>query len=186
MMLKVKQFVPGQICLSCDGCCRYSDKTTVWAPLFLFEEILELTGKNIVPCCLFTHPGRITKKAARINLTEEQGMYICPCFNLPDHTCKIYPFRPLDCQLYPFLLARKKNKLFLALDEKCPYARRVMDSLVFDSYVKYLLEFLSTNDFLQATVSNPEIFQDYDSDIKYLADLPHFTQRVYGTSPSQP
>ena len=53
--IELKQFVPGKVCLSCDGCCRYGQKDTVWAPVFLYDEILELTEKNILPSSLFTH-----------------------------------------------------------------------------------------------------------------------------------
>lgn len=31
-MMQVKQFIPQEICLKCDGCCRFNEKDTPWAP----------------------------------------------------------------------------------------------------------------------------------------------------------
>lgn len=178
MMAKLKQWVPEDVCLSCDGCCRYAEKTTVWSPLFLYPEIVELTEKNIVPSCLFTHAGQGIGRPARINLIEAKGSYLCPCFDLLENKCKIYRDRPLDCQLYPFLLVRKENEAFLALDEKCPYARKMLRTPGMRSYVQDLCEFLMSKDFLKMVAEGPEIIQDYEQDVKLLASLPDLLPRA--------
>ncbi len=181
-MIKLKQFVPESVCLACDGCCRYPKKETIWAPLFLYDEIVELTQANIVPSCLFAHPDIHGKRAARIDLIEHKDLFICPCFEPQENKCKIYPHRPFECQLYPFLVARKGEQAFLAVDEKCPYVRESMETKAAQDYVQYLTGFLGSEDFIRLAKNNPETVQAYGQDIKFLASL----LELYGASSPQP
>lgn len=185
-MLRLKPFVPQGVCLSCDGCCRYPEKETVWAPLFLFEEILELTQKNILPSCLFTHPDIRRKRAARIDLISHEDFFICPCFETSDHKCKIYSFRPLECRLYPFLLTRKGNEVFLAFDKKCPYMRQDAKGKTQEAYVRYLRGFLRSEEFLRLAKNNPEIVSVYPQDLEILGPLSKLSHCLYGVTPPQP
>ncbi|MEK7849501.1 MAG: YkgJ family cysteine cluster protein [Candidatus Omnitrophota bacterium] len=176
--MKVKQFVPEKECLSCHGCCRYSQKQTVWAPLFLFDEIVELTAKNIVPCSLFTHADARCGEAARINLVEAGGQFICPCFDPEANKCKIYAHRPFDCLLYPFLLARKGDQAYLAVDENCPYIKKISSTQGMLDYVQYLVEFFSSGDIIKAVKDDPRIVQEYPHGVKILALLPKLTGSI--------
>jgi len=173
-MIGLKQLTLEAVCLSCDGCCRYAERDTVWAPLFLFEEIVELTEKNILPVCLFTHAHMRSKSPARIDLLKYGEGYICPCFDLREKKCKIYPFRPLDCRLYPFLLVRQGKKSFLAVDEHCPYAKESLDVPATREYVRALCEFLRSKEFVALVKDNPEIIQTYPQAFKILEPLPQF------------
>jgi Fe-S-cluster containining protein len=170
-MHHVRQFVPQSVCLSCQGCCRYAERDTVWAPVFLFEEIVELTQKNVLPVCLFTHSYVHKKEAVRIDLIEEEGGFICPCFDSKKNTCKIYAFHPLDCQLYPFLLVARDGKKYLALDEHCPYTQEQKNLLEFKKYVEELTLWLHTKEFFAIAAANPAIFQEYPGKIELLASL---------------
>lgn len=173
--MKVKQFVPEKECFSCDGCCRYSQKHTVWAPLFLFDEIVELTAKNIVPCCLFTRVNAHYGEAARIDLVVADGQFICPCFDLRANKCKIYAYRPFDCSLYPFLLAHEGDQAYLAVDENCPYIKKNNSTKGMLDYIQYLVEFFSSGDIIKAVKDDPRIVQEYPHGVKILALLPKLT-----------
>ena len=178
--MKAKQFIPEKECLSCYGCCRYSQKHTVWAPLFLFDEIVELTAKNIVPCCLFTHVDAHYGEAARIDLIEQSTGhsltgFICPCFDPGSNKCKIYAHRPFDCSLYPFLLARSGDQAYLAVDENCPYIKKISSTQGMLDYVQYLVEFFSSGDIIKAVKDDPRIAQEYPHGVKILALLPKLT-----------
>jgi len=171
--MRPRQFVPEKECLSCDGCCRYSQKQTVWAPLFLFDEIVELTAKNIVPCSLFTHADTRCGEAVRINLVEMSGgQFMCPCFDSGANKCKIYDYRPFDCSLYPFLLARLGDQAYLAVDENCPYIKKTSPTKDMLDYVQYLAEFLSSANIIKAVKDDPRIVQEYPHGVKRLAILP--------------
>ncbi len=170
-MIKIKEFIPEDVCLACKGCCRYSSKETVWAPLFFYDEIVELTEANIVPTCLFTHPHTLKKGAARVDLVESGEAFICPCLDPASNRCKVYPNRPLDCRLYPFLLARQRDSSFLAVDENCPYIQKTFGTEPYHDYCAYLLEFLKSDEFRRMKKDNPEIVQCYPDTIKFLAPL---------------
>ena len=171
--MKVDQFVPEKECLLCNGCCRYSQKRTVWAPLFIFDEIIDLTARNIVPCCLFTHVDSRAGQAARIDLIEaEGGQFIYPCFDLGANKCKIYANRPFDCQLYPFLLAKASDKAYLAVDENCPYVKKIGSTQAMKDYIRYLVEFFSSGNIIKVIKGDPQIVQEYPHGVKILALLP--------------
>jgi len=176
--MRPRQFVPEKECLSCDGCCRYSQKQTVWAPLFLFNEIVELTTKNIVPCSLFTHANARCGEAARVNLIEADGQFICPCFDQGANKCKIYAYRPFDCSLYPFLLARKGGQAYLAVDENCPYIKKTSVASAasaakdMSEHIQYLVEFFASEDVIKAVKDDPRIVQEYPHGVHSLALLP--------------
>lgn len=167
-MSAIQPLVPSEVCRTCDGCCRYAERDSVWSPLFLFEEIVELTRNNIVPTCLFTHPANKAGRPARIDLVEEDGRIFCPCLSRSGNTCRIYAHRPLDCRLYPFLLVRRAAQAYLAIDEKCPYIQKNSASDEVRDYAKSLSAFFKSSEMIQVLRANPEIIQAYPGDFRIL------------------
>ncbi|MDD5004998.1 MAG: YkgJ family cysteine cluster protein [Candidatus Omnitrophica bacterium] len=174
-----KQLVPQDFCLSCDVCCRFTEPQTIWAPLFTKEEIEYLVEKDILPPLVFTgHPENQTKKdknkissAQRINLVNYKDYFICPCFDVFDSHCKIYAERPFECQLYPFLLVRKSNKFYLAMDKKCPYLNKVQKNQL-KTYTDYLRKEFAKKKVLSFLRQNQELFCEYPSgDLELLFSL---------------
>ncbi len=182
--MALKNFIPDGVCLACDGCCRFSKQKTIWAPFFAFEEIVGLTEKDIVPSCLFTHPDTAKESGAQIDLISGAHAYLCPCLECASNNCKIYPDRPLDCRLYPFLLARRGPEIFCAVDERCPYAQQVKGTDKIRQYVQYLVDFFNTEEFFTFIKNNPGFVQDYGDDAIYLRSLPALSSMLYGTSAS--
>ncbi len=180
-MVELKQFVPAEVCLSCQGCCRYHQKDTPWAPLFLLRESAELTEDNIVPCCLFSSSnnkkdeyggGQADVRApVKVNLIEHEDSYICPCFDYEANKCKIYANRPFDCQLYPFILVRRGLKVYLAADENCPYIKKEIKAKNTQDYIKYLVDFFTSADSGRPSGEYFQIAQRYPQDVKILAPL---------------
>ncbi len=173
-MIAIRQLIPEGVCLSCDGCCRFSQNPSVWSPLFLYEEIRELIQKDIVPSCVFSHEGGSGRQAARIGLEAQGDHFICSCFDADRAKCKIYPFRPLDCQIYPFLLARHEGQAVLAVDTRCPYIREHLEDVLTREYIVYLKKFLLSQAFKDIAAGEPQIFQEYPSDYDVVAVLPGF------------
>lgn len=186
LMLQLRQFVPQEECLACRGCCRYAEQETVWQPFFMIDEIAELTGRGVLPACIFVHEHYRKGKGTRINLVRAGDSFICPGLEIEENKCKIYADRPLDCRLYPFLLAHKKDLAFLAVDKKCPYVQKMRKTPLFDDHIRYLLEFSSSKDFISLVDHNPEIFQVYGEDAEFLAPLPGLRPRLYGTEAARP
>jgi Fe-S-cluster containining protein len=169
--VELKPFVPSEVCLKCSGCCRFAEARSTWGPFFLFDEIRQLTEANIVPSCLFTHPDAVAGKGAWINLTQEDGHFFCPCLDVDRHTCRIYPHRPFDCRLYPFLLVREGTRILLAVDEKCPYVQEQGGSPAFSGHAATLTRLFCGPEGVAFLRAHPDIIQDYPSEYRVLQEL---------------
>lgn len=172
MRIQLEKFVPGDICLSCNGCCRFSAQKSFWAPFFMYEEIVDLTKRDLVPSCLFAHSDAAKENGTQIGLVGGGDEYFCPCFEFVSNRCKIYPDRPLDCRLYPFLLARRGKDVFCAVDENCPYVQKVKNTDKITRYARDLIVFFSTKEFYTFLEKNPGFVQDYGKDVTYIKSLP--------------
>lgn len=171
----IRQFVPSEFCLDeCRGCCRFSHKKSIWSPGVLNEEIQLFLEDNI--------SSLIICENKKIRLIRRGNIFICPFLNLQDNKCKIYPFRPFECQMYPFLINRRKEKIFLAVDLGCAFIKknlprttvvRGLHTQEFKKYVRYLDEFFNNASELDRLRNNPQIVQTYEdaldlSELKFL------------------
>ena len=160
----IKQVVPQEVCLECRGCCRFSEQDSVWSPCLLNQETEELLKKNFPPSLISQ------EKKIRSVPSPTQNNFICSFFQPKDNKCAIYAFRPLECQLYPFLINHKDDKVFLALDLRCPFAEENLESQKFKEYIRYLTNFLNSPARIKILKNNLQIIQIY-TDILNLAEL---------------
>lgn len=156
----IKQFIPDEYCLKCRGCCRFAEEDSVWSPCLLDEDMKELSENNLAPSIISSH------KKVRLVLFHGIGKYkennfACSLLGQEDNRCKIYSFRPFECQLYPFLLNKKGKKVFLAADLNCPYARENLETPLLKKYTRYLNKLLSRPRRLSSLKNNPQIIQEY-------------------------
>lgn len=151
----IKQFIPKEYCLGCQGCCRFQEPDSVWLPCLLDSEIQGLYKKGIVPLAVSS-----SKRIRPIPSTTEDN-FVCAFLTPKDNKCKIYPLRPFECQLYPFLINRKEDKVFLGLDLKCPFVQERLKSRQFKEYVKDLASALNSPSLKGLLKNNPQIIQAY-------------------------
>jgi len=112
----LKQFIPNDYCLKCDVCCRFGQKNSIYAPKFLPSEVKRLGDRFFQTTIL------------RKNLSPScGGSYLCQYFSPFANSCNIYANRPLDCQLYPFMVTYDKEyeNIILCIDTKCPYVKKM-------------------------------------------------------------
>jgi Fe-S-cluster containining protein len=143
MKISVKQLIPQDFCLQCRGCCRFSQQQSIWQP-HLLEEEKKALGEIIVVA------------------SPEENNFICSNLGRADNKCKIYGRRPFECQLYPFLFDRKNNKVFLALDLNCAFARESSKDRKFKEYARSLAELVQGKDYLDMLKNNPLLAQEYE------------------------
>lgn len=153
----IRQFVPQEVCLRCQGCCRFSEANSVWAPCLLEEEALELADKEGIPALSIA----IDKKIQPVAYPGESGFF-CPMLDCDSNKCRIYRQRPFECLLYPFLITLRNKKVLLTVDLNCPYVKDKINSPEFKEYVRYLEDFLNTPAQLQILKDNPQIIQAYE------------------------
>jgi len=152
----IKQFVPQEICLKCQGCCRFREANSVWSPCLLDEEIQDLLDRKMPPANI--SPDR---KIQPIPDPKKDG-FICPFLTAQDNKCKIYESRPLECKLYPFLISIRDKKVLLTVDLNCPYAKEKLNSKEFKEYAQYLSAFLNSARQKIILKDNPQIIQAYE------------------------
>jgi len=151
----LKQIIPEEFCLKCDGCCRFAEVNSVWFPHLLKAE------EKIIP-----------KGKLRIVLDKKSGNFICSFLNAKNNKCKIYSIRPFECCLYPFLLNRdaESDKIFLAVDTNCTFVKENLKKPEFKKYTEYLTTLFNSLDFSELMKNNPQLIQSYP-DVLNLAEL---------------
>lgn len=152
----IKQFVPGDYCLKCQGCCRFSAIDSVWTPCLLEEEVQNLIDKDIPAAYI-----NMQRKIRPVPNANNDG-YLCAFLKVESNECKIYSFRPFECQLYPFLINLRRGKAVLTVDLNCPYAKDNLHKEEFNEYVKYLTQYLNSPAQLEMLKDNPQIIQAYE------------------------
>lgn len=153
----IKQLIPNEVCLKCQGCCRFNTIDSAWLPCLLDEEVQDLLDKKDLPAVSISLKRKIQP------LVNPQGEgFICAFLNAQDNKCKIYNFRPFECQLYPFLIALRGKKAVLTVDLNCPYVRENLKTKEFKEYTEYLIKFLNSSEHLKILKNNPQILEAYE------------------------
>ena len=163
----IKQFVPSEYCLKCQGCCRFRDQDSVWAPCLLEEEIEGLIDKDL-PAAYLTMDKRI-----RPFPNPKGEDFICAFLSIEDNKCRVYENRPFECQLYPFLITMRDKKVILTVDLNCPYVKEKIKAIEFKDYLDYLTAFFNQPAQLELLKDNPHIMQAYEEVLDVMElDLP--------------
>lgn len=153
----IKQLLIEDFCLKCKGCCRFWQQDSAWGPCLLDTENIPQAAVN--------HNRRL-----RLIENPQDVNFLCPFLNTIDNKCRIYNFRPFECQLYPFLISRDKEKVFLSVDLGCLFAKEKLESQEFKDYLQYLVTYLNSPIELTIIRNNPQIIQSYEG-AKILAEL---------------
>ncbi len=151
----IKQFIPQEYCLKCQGCCRFREANSVWSPCLLEEEVQDLLDRKIPPANIDSK-----RRIQPVPDAKQEG-FICPLLNCQDNKCKIYTFRPFECQLYPFLISVRDKKVLLTVDLNCPYVEENLQAQEFKDYAKELTAILNSAPQKRILKDNPQIIQAY-------------------------
>ena len=152
-VVRIKQYVSSDYCLSCLGCCRYNSNSSIWSPNLLEQEKRELGLE-------------------KIELIPINESYICRFLNLENNQCRIYKKRPLECRLYPFLLNSCAEKLYLSVHLSCPFVKDKINSKEFKKYLNYLIRYLLKSLVSSILNENLKVFPAYPAgQVVNLAEL---------------
>jgi len=154
-MPTLPEIIPEGFCLKCQGCCRFAEEDSVWAPGLLGTEIEDLLAGALVPSQV------TSQKKIRLVACQGGNNFVCPFLNLKDNQCRIYPQRPFECRLYPFLIHRKAGKAFLAVDLRCPFAKERHQTQDFQGYIQAVTRILRTPECKKILQENSQILQEY-------------------------
>ena len=171
MIEGLKQFVPSEVCLKCDGCCRFKEKESLWRPKIAKEEMEQLSQHDLF-AKIFTKS--LVEKDGYIKTTSCDSGHQCHFFENKTNTCRIYEGRPFECQLYPFILTKKDGKVVIDVHHHCPYVQKNRNTQDFQEYADYLKKFFNRSDIRNFIDSNSHLIGDYSShqdELEYLFSL---------------
>ncbi len=156
----MKQFFSSDVCLSCEGCCRFDREKSEWRPK---------VGKSekIFAQTTIERGGYLDDKSC-------QGIYVCGFFNFRDTTCSVYHDRPFECRLYPFVLTCFNQKQAVSIHLSCPYVQEQKETEVYNQYVGYLKDFFLKPEVSTLLKKNPYLFGDYsgyESELEWIFDV---------------
>ena len=158
----IRQFVPSEVCLKCQGCCRYAEQHSVWAPCLLEEEIQEMADADIPAVSI-----SLDKRLCVVPNASGDG-YLCPFLDAATNKCKLYARRPFECQLYPFLISVRQKKVLLTVDTNCTYVSEHLKTAAFKEYTEYLADFLNAPAQRKLLLGNPQLIQAYEEVLSVL------------------
>ncbi|MDE1921089.1 MAG: YkgJ family cysteine cluster protein [Candidatus Omnitrophica bacterium] len=164
--LSMMPFVPSDVCLKCDGCCRYKSADSPWRP-----KLGEADKQSLAAAIT---DGDVLDDQAYIKTIQNCGQHFCRFLNQSDNTCGIYAKRPLECLLYPFVLSQTPDGIKVYVHLSCPYVQDHLSRSDFDSYVSYLKEFFRKEGVRAFLSRNRAMFHDYSAfapELLHLFDL---------------
>ena len=160
--LSLKQFVPSEVCLKCDGCCRYKEADSAWRPKLGKDEQAGLAASITA--------GDVLDAQGYIKTVQAREGHFCRFLNGANNTCGIYTKRPFECSLYPFILSRTPDAVKVYAHLSCPYVQDHLSRADFDAYVAYLKEFFHLAETKEFLSRNKAMFHDYSF---YVPELLH-------------
>ena len=155
--MTLKQFVPQEVCIKCQGCCRYRENDSVWLPCLLDEEIQGLADRNDIPAVVIS----ADKKIQPVPNSQADG-FLCSLLDKQGNKCRIYSLRPFECRLYPFLINLRDGKVILTVDLNCPYVKENLSGKEFKEYTDYLVSYLNSPKQIKIFKDNPQVLQAYE------------------------
>jgi Fe-S-cluster containining protein len=178
--MSLPQFVPSQVCLQCDVCCRFPERDSLLRPYFTAEEIRRAIARGIDPRH-FPDPNGC--QISVVSNPSGDG-YLCPAFDPRTSYCRIYEDRPLDCQIYPLAVmwappvaAGEGPEVVLGWDVKCPFMREAVPPEIV-AYADKIAERIEGGELLEAFAQNPRLIGRFQDDVVILEPLPKLTARI--------
>ena len=172
MFSTMKQFLSSDVCLSCEGCCRFDKEKSDWRPKAGKSEERPIMAS--LPLDKKIESRSIIEKGGYLKDKLCHGMYACTFFNSDDSTCGIYHDRPFECRLYPFVLTRWRQKSAVCVHLPCPYVQKKKSSLEYDQYVVYLKELFQKQEVESFLRENSHLFGDYlgyEKEVEWVFDV---------------
>ncbi len=164
--ITLKQFVPSEVCLRCNGCCRYKEEGSAWRPKVGAEDKKDLAG--------FITGGDVLDSQGYIQTIQACGEHFCRFLNGTDNTCSIYTQRPFECSLYPFILSQTPDGVKVYVHLACPFVQDHLSSPAYEVHVAYLKEFFHRPEIREFLFRNKAMFHDYSvyaPELLHLFDL---------------
>ncbi len=160
MSIQIPQFVPQEVCLKCEGCCRFKEQRSPWRPKVTEREasVLEKKGLSLLEKIF---DGNVVDSDSYIKAINLKGGCQCSFFDSNSNTCRVYVDRPFECQFYPFLLEKREEAFLISVHLSCPHIQETEHNESFQLFVKELKELFSQPETHSFLFTHPELAGDY-------------------------
>ncbi len=164
--MSAPSFPPQEFCLACQGCCRFQDSRSPWRPKVYPNEERVSAPQGLLSA---DQEGYLRTRCV-------QGVWLCDHLDARTNHCQVYPWRPFECVLYPFLLIKNRNGIAVAVHLACPYVQGKKDLSCFQdafAQVQRFLEQKEVQDFLRSCKAHiiSDHIQDEEVQIIFSMDL---------------
>jgi uncharacterized protein len=163
---QLPQLIPSEICLECPVCCRFPEKQAALSPFFFPEE------RNLADELKMGGSFRETG-ASKVELVSCGNGFACSFYNPVDHTCWVYPVRPLDCSMYPAVImhSRDHQKVMLGADTLCPALSRPSVSVRLRHYLDSVQRYLESNTLSSLIRKYPQFISEFQEEAVEVREL---------------
>ncbi len=172
--MRLRDFVPPEWCLRCERCCRFTEQSSPWIPVFSAKEVEEIIARGEDPVVFNKSIEEGMGIDVRVKVVPYKDYYVCPFFEPSKNCCRIYPVRSFDCRLYPFLLVRKEGHIYIGIDKDCPFVADLYEKKEewrVHKFSDYLAEVLLSVDGRDEIGSHPSMICEYSGNISLLREL---------------
>ena len=162
---KLYQIIPSEVCFFCDVCCRFLESGSPLAPIFTKDEKQHLLLQGTDSSLFRSREDGIS---SQIVLMPHENYYICPFFETETSKCSIYANRPLDCQLYPFVLMSNEDKsgIVLGVDLLCPYSEKYFETETFQQHLQSIINYIETDEVKDIIATHWSLIGAYQDTVK--------------------
>ncbi|HVZ79421.1 MAG TPA: YkgJ family cysteine cluster protein [bacterium] len=169
MRPQLPQLIPSEVCLDCPVCCRFPDKQASLSPFFFPEERAAVDSLNVDGSFRERAQGRPSKA----ELVECGHGFACSFFDPADHTCRIYPARPLDCSMYPAVIMHSADhrKVLVGADTKCPALKRPSVAAKLGQYLDLIQRTLQSASLSSLIRQYPHFISEYQEEVVEVREL---------------
>ncbi len=160
-------------CRKCNECCKFRAGEEYFAPVFTEEELAKIEKDS--EKANFNQFGTV-KQAKLVKINDD--LFACPFYSVDNGLCAIYKNRPFDCRIYPFLVARKNNKVYLtAFREACPSLEKKGNAKIKD-YIRTLCAWLQKDENLKMFSKFPDLIWPVDDDQTIVCELAELNKKI--------
>jgi len=189
-MIPGPQVVPSTVCFRCEVCCRFPEHDSVLRPYFTADEIQQAVTHGVTPTSFPDYRG---SQVEVVPHPTDEG-FLCPAFDPVTHHCRIYEVRPLDCQLYPFVLMwnEQRDTVVFGWDTLCPFLLKqasgdtpfkgeeppestLEPSIALMEQARAMVAYLESKEVLNTLSDHPQLVTPFQPDVVVLQRLERLT-----------
>lgn len=143
--MSIKSLVPSEVCLACEGCCRYDLANSPWRPKVGEAEPLRSSADSdgYLPTRPLLH------------------RHACQFFRAEHGTCIKYNQRPFECALYPGVISKEDDMLVCYVHLACPYVQDPANERRVEKYKAYMRDWFQSHSVKAWLSENEGLLHDY-------------------------